>query len=403
MKMHRFSGLLTLGSIILSTGCSQQTISDNEIYVNPVPVPSVIATPVDLIPSLNLGQSDDTEFMTKEIANTRLIPLETTDDCLIGNITDLRLVGDTLVVVDGYKSKQVYLFNRDGKFLSKIGSVGDGPGEYGQITQATANSDGIEIFDMQSNRFIAYDYDGNIRETIGFNETSPIGVLRLNDSVFLAPYASYFEQFPFAIQWLEGDSIVDTAFPYSINRHEIAPSLFRLNENEIGLHIPYNDTIYSITDRQITPLYTLGLITEEESRNWLLTSAKMSNDERIEYVMNNKNAPVEFETVYPTEDYFVITHQKGTNVYISIVDRKTLESRNYIIGSAKAKRQYILPHFITVSGNSMLGSFEDTYFINLSKKTREEIEKHFSEHDQEILKNYDYENNNPIVWLMELK
>jgi hypothetical protein len=68
------------------------------------------------------------EIMLGEIASDiRYIPLETTDDCLIANAYDVRYSGnDILVGSEGY----FFHFDGDGKFLNRIGSKGNGPGEY---------------------------------------------------------------------------------------------------------------------------------------------------------------------------------------------------------------------------------------------------------------------------------
>lgn len=396
-------GLLAFGSIILLAACSKSTVPDDDIRVNPVPTPSVTITPVASIPLLNLGQSDDTDFLEKEVANLRAIPLETTDDCLIGQITNLFIVGDTLVVVDGDKSKQIFLFDTTGKFLSKISHFGEGPGEYGSITYALVGHEGITIHDWLTASYISYDYSGNVISSSTFHETSPESIMPQNDSTLLTTYASYFEHSPFALQWLEGDSVVATAFPYSIKRSEIAPSMFRLSDSEIGLHIPTVDTIYSITGRQIVPKYKLGLISDDEAQQWRRKTANMNIREKREYRFNGKDVPADFIRVYPMNDAFVITHQKGVTSYISVVDRETLQSCNYLQSCMAPAALYLPPCILSASGNTLVGFMADDYISMIPDGSRAFIERHFSEQDQEILKNHDYENDNPIVWLMELK
>ena len=393
------SGILLSGL----AGCSKATVTDSDIYVDPVPTPSVQVSPVASIPSLNLGQSDDTCFLDKEVANMRLIPLETTDDCLIGRISDMFIVGDTLVVIDGEKSKQIYLYGLDGKLINKFGKVGAGPGEYLTISQATVTDTGISILDLHTARYITYDYSGNIVNTITFTCMTPSSVMQQNDSVLVVSKASYSQSVPFAVAWLEGDSIADTALPYRIKRDEIAPSLFRLSSTEIGVHIPTVDTIYSISGRQIVPKYKLGLISDNEAEEWRRMSTRMDVIEKNKYRMSGAKMPADFIEVYPLDDYFVISHQKVRTRYISVVDRNTLQSRNYWQSCGAPLQLFVPPYIQSASGNTLCGYIADDYFMRVPDESRERIERHFSEHDQEILKNYDYENNNPIVWLMELK
>ncbi|MBD5179331.1 MAG: 6-bladed beta-propeller [Bacteroidales bacterium] len=393
------SGILLSGL----AGCSKATVTDSDIYVDPVPTPSVQVSPVASIPSLNLDQSDDTCFLDKEVANMRLIPLETTDDCLIGRISDLFIVDDTIVVIDGEKSKQIYLYGLDGKLINKFGKVGAGPGEYLTITHATPDSNGISILDCFTGRQNSYDFSGKLINSTAYTITSPSFILQQNDSTLVATFASYHKSSPFAVAWLEGDSIVDTALPYKIKRDEIAPSLFRLSSTEIGLFIPTIDTIYSISGRQIVPKYKLGLISDDEAEEWRRMSTRMDVIEKNKYRMSGAKMPADFIEVYPLDDYFVISHQKVRTRYISVVDRNTLQSRNYWQSCGAPLQLFVPPYIQSASGNTLCGYIAEDYFMRVPDESRERIERHFSEHDQEILKNYDYENNNPIVWLMELK
>ena len=61
---------------------------------------------------------DDIEF----------VPLEITDDCLLSNHLKTIVVTSKDIIVYDYEG--CYRFDRSGKFLNKIGSRGQGPGEY---------------------------------------------------------------------------------------------------------------------------------------------------------------------------------------------------------------------------------------------------------------------------------
>jgi hypothetical protein len=73
-------------------------------------------------------KSSPEEIMLSDIASDiRYIPLETTEECLIGDAYDIRYTGnDILVSSEG----NFYHFDKNGKFLNRIGQKGNGPGEY---------------------------------------------------------------------------------------------------------------------------------------------------------------------------------------------------------------------------------------------------------------------------------
>lgn len=68
------------------------------------------------------------EMMLSEIAtDVRYIPIETREDCLFGKGFDIRYMEDGIFAVSG---ESYFRFDKDGKFLNKIGSKGQGPEEY---------------------------------------------------------------------------------------------------------------------------------------------------------------------------------------------------------------------------------------------------------------------------------
>ena len=58
----------------------------------------------------------------------RIIPLETTDDILMGDIKSIKIYDDTYFILDS--RNVIFRFDKDGKYLSKIARQGRGHGEY---------------------------------------------------------------------------------------------------------------------------------------------------------------------------------------------------------------------------------------------------------------------------------
>ena len=88
------------------------------------------------------------------------IPLETTDDSLILDATVVKISGGKIFVLDSFSpSKSLYVFQLDGKYVGKIGAVGNGPGEYIMpynlmISEA---SNRLFIQDIAMNKLLAFD------------------------------------------------------------------------------------------------------------------------------------------------------------------------------------------------------------------------------------------------------
>jgi hypothetical protein len=91
----------------------------------------------------------------------KFIPLETSDDCTIGFIEQLEIVGDRIFVLDAFVSKKLYVFDLDGRFITHIGTMGSGPEEYLFPRSFGIHSEKhiIEIDDPQQNVILFYDLD----------------------------------------------------------------------------------------------------------------------------------------------------------------------------------------------------------------------------------------------------
>jgi hypothetical protein len=68
------------------------------------------------------------------VDNINFIPLETTENNLIGTISKLIKTDDKYYILDNKKAKKIFVFDTRGKFLYCIGTNGKGPGEYSNLT-----------------------------------------------------------------------------------------------------------------------------------------------------------------------------------------------------------------------------------------------------------------------------
>lgn len=99
--------------------------------------------------------------MNEIIADSKIIPLETTEECLIGTISKICADKSLLVIFDK-QNQSVFRFSNKGKFLGKIGKRGRGPLEYNKLTDVSVDKKQKEIClsDLATRKFLYYDYAG---------------------------------------------------------------------------------------------------------------------------------------------------------------------------------------------------------------------------------------------------
>jgi hypothetical protein len=117
--------------------------------------------------------TNDNKITPEALIDTfELVPLETSDDVLIGEVNKLIVTDDRIIVANTYSnSEPARLFDRNGKFISNIGNIGRSPEEYINLSHITILPDGktIAIYDGQGNKVLFFDTDGHF---IGSKTTS---------------------------------------------------------------------------------------------------------------------------------------------------------------------------------------------------------------------------------------
>jgi hypothetical protein len=103
-------------------------------------------------------EDEGTKMLLSEVAeDITFIPLETTDECLIGFIESIHFSKNyNYIVIIGSEPNQILLFDKTGKFIRKIGSKGQGPGEYLYPRYAILVDDELFVWDLFLNTTFCY-------------------------------------------------------------------------------------------------------------------------------------------------------------------------------------------------------------------------------------------------------
>lgn len=121
------------------------------------------------IPVINLSEDVSTvpSLLLSEVAEKlEIVLLEMTDQSMLGEIRRIQ-VTDHNIWIDHGREFYIYRFSRSGKFLNKIGSIGQGPGEYTTYSTFLVDEDKKEVYIIaNTNGVLAYDFEGNFKRKI---------------------------------------------------------------------------------------------------------------------------------------------------------------------------------------------------------------------------------------------
>lgn len=115
---------------------------------------------------------EDEEKASSFFKNVKPILLETTRDCLIGNVGGAYIFEKYIVVFDDSPAKSVLLFDRTGKFLHRIGKKGLGPEEYVSISDFTVDEVNklVYVLDPITATIKSYRLSGDYINTLSLNK-----------------------------------------------------------------------------------------------------------------------------------------------------------------------------------------------------------------------------------------
>lgn len=156
--------------ILVTNGCSDKK---QEVLQNVVPI---------VVDWDNIIEKFDYSPLVEDSA--LIVPLETRDDCLIGNIFKLVYQNHKIYVADDL-GKAVYVFDETGRLLSKLRAVGNGPKEYLAIEGFTVHNSQLLIYDKMKRKILFYKEDGQFLYEKDASKVWGMDLFCQEDSIYL--------------------------------------------------------------------------------------------------------------------------------------------------------------------------------------------------------------------------
>ena len=324
--------ILLLLTIVL-LGCTSNK-KQEPISKSGVPVIN-LSEDVSTVPSLLLSESAE---------KLEIVSLEMTDQSMLGEIRRIQ-VTDHNIWIDHGREFYIYRFSRSGKFLNKIGSIGQGPGEYTTYSTFLVDEDKKEVYIIaNTNGVLAYDFEGNFKRKIVDIQT----ILQLFSSVYdqyILNNQKFFATQNFALYrpidkdslWSFvslGDDFQKKKYfknPAHVGKEELIianranmdrmvnywreylTSMDTYNA-QLTLKYPDTDTIYCYDDatNQLLPQY--AIFTDEEKGDYEATHLWFKDRKAFDYFS--------IFSYYPTKDFVYLIGSKGEEVYTYCYNKK---------------------------------------------------------------------------------
>ena len=324
--------LLLIGVFVL-LGCSSNK-KQEPISKSGIPVIN-LSEDVSTVPSLLLSEAAE---------KLEIVPLEMTDESVLSDITEMQ-VTDHNIWIDHGREFYIYRFSRTGKFLNRIGSIGQGPGEYVNYLTFLVDEDKKEVYIFSTNNgVLVYDFEGGFKKQISDFQTM-VGMFSsiykqyiLNDHKFFAIqnfglYRSVDKDSLWSFVSLDDNFQKKRLFknPVHVGKEEqIIANRANMDRmvnywmeyltsvdiynGQLTLKYQDTDTIYCYDDatNQLLPQY--AIFTDEEKGDYEATHLWFKDRKAFDYFA--------IFSYYPTKDFVYLIGSKGEEVYTYCYNKK---------------------------------------------------------------------------------
>jgi len=287
---------------------------------------------------INLDNSsintNDVFLLSSIYKNIRTIILETNELCLIGSLTKLRVYDPYIIILDSDIAKSVLVFDLNGRFLRKIGSIGQGPGEFYHPNDFTVDKNKKEIYvlDGMLCRINKYDLNtGKYLSSIILNkDIRSFNIEYVEGVLFADAYFNKHSDNNYLLRIIQDPSgkIVDhfvNVKEYNkglSNRSYIHNNVFHLRENGNAVFFqPLMDKIIEITKENVSlfleikskDLITADIIKtaiEKNSMSYMLDLMQYNKYFKISDFIENRNM-------------ILFNYQIGSNIRLVMYNKQT--------------------------------------------------------------------------------
>lgn len=335
-----------------------------------------------------------------------MFPLETTDDCLIGEVTKLICQNNLIYIADN-TSKSIFVFDMSGKLKTRVYAVGSGPGEYTNISYFTVHGTDIILFDHYMGKFLFYDASGKFIRDKSIGNIWTEELFCMENKLYL-PNSSKTKEGCYKLFTIDLSSDkIENFLPFEEpkNNQGFGEISYAQLGNEVLLCLFPYDELYMIKDEKISLLYKIDFGDRRLPKHFIEGDGTIALRTAI-----RDNYVTGIERVLQSMKYLFIQFGDSENDYISIYNKETGEMQttkhlqNARMGDLQLQPngdfiiqdEQIIQCYSADNWN-MLGSIEylksnDTHFYT------EELRQKFLQ-----LAETDGSESNPIILIQKLK
>lgn len=363
-----------------------------------VKYPSDNIVSIDIYNAYKNRKDNSLSLIAKSI---NYIPLETTPECLIGDISNA-IITTTDIFVYVYENI-CYRFNRQGKFINTIGRIGNGPGECLRTRDIAVDTINKWVYILDYDKILKFDYGGKFIKSFRPEEGALSGsqILMVKPNLYLIGNVGYGNSEPgqrFSFSFfsdLQNGYISNIKcekkdkIPFCVN----LPSMYNYNQ-ESFIKDFWSDTIYRVKNPYELDAYAilkLGKFKYREAEDKSILSGKRNNGE--EWILDVRQ-------VAESDRFIFLRTNKGVFIYDKIKEEtycanyQKINNNWGIFDNDLTQNSKLMVNFPFVINNNMFLVHNNAYEFFEENATQLKL--------PDVLKNLTPEDN-PVIALIKLK
>jgi hypothetical protein len=338
------------------------------------------------------------------------IILEVTPNSLMRGIYKMRVMNDLLIIMDN-NPVSILVFNRDGKFLHKIGNRGQGIGEYTDIADFCVDtvSKTIYLSDFNTKKIHHYDlYSGKYLESIEVNTNTTNWFVYYHENELYISSNDFYDtnEAGFLLHKIDINTgkTKEAWFDfrdYNKGLNNIQDPFLPTNQKDMKFATNLMDTIMSISGNKIKPFLTFTdkyKTTKEDVKN--INMNDYYSQSVSHFTSLNKISLL--DNYFECPDFLFLTLYTGTNGRVILYYPKTKQTKcigHFIDDLVFSNQKRIMPIFITADQRGIY-TYIHTIFIDTFIETRNKDELSLSMSNNPEIQGLD-EEANPLIFYYE--
>ena len=324
MVKHFFLNLLICGCLFTACGGGSSSSSSSVSSEMSVSEDGVKVIPMNARPGDVLNLSDFAESI-------ELIPLETTDDCLIGWIPEIIATKNHYVLISGIGPtdfQHLYVYDKKGKFIRQISGRGRGGEEFLEVRDIDVIGDSIikmgdvyviRTFNLEGKQLSSKRINGTTQEIVSVKGKTILFDGGSHSSSKATNLLFQFdEKDDLQAEFFEIPPLANRITAFFVN-----PRALTRDEESVYFHFPYNNYIYQINAETLeySPRYKVDY--GDRTFTWDMFDENVGHvKDWVTQSKNEKNASM--CEILSLNDYFLFTSRDNDrNYYLSLYSNRT--------------------------------------------------------------------------------